>query len=813
MNRVIYSVLLFVCTLVAQPPLPFDAHYVPAIMGDESTSLYFRAPRFFTFDSRRIQVVKSHNVDSYVRRVQSGEDLHKSLEYGYYCVRYTHDGKPYITYRPFLLGGARTPFGHAAEKVVFYVLNFGLGYLAEETERAVAEYMGIDPAYVHPLMMMLYKGGSVVGGNVDKIARSSRVTRTMRNLRKAATGIFTLPKGALPMSPEEVLLMSLLPGGDTPSDKTKRLFFYLRGIYHNDPEMVAHLIGAPTPDLIPDTFTEFILQVREASQTKPLVLNTLNTIVEHQDPSITKFMKQTVLQAPQRARELLLPLENKVKDIFRGPLDVMSNFVRTGSPYATPESLPPLPSQKRASAPRGSVSLQRDTEIIDRLRECEELQKALQRVPKTLSDTNASALLFDGDTVPEIVSVDITQDGINEVRHEIPLAGTASGDGSVYHARKRPWSWKGTPADDGGIRYRPLTEEEQRAMRARLPRNHDYLGVLKDASEIKERPEPEELKKTIEKRRRVRNHSKEKYVKHKSTKAPTPPVPPPPPKKHNAAASLHSADLSGTNPHGNLQITLGGPQQTNYGYPVDPYGNTRVDLGENKVLYVAEYRPELDKSGEYLELYNRLVAQAIEDDIVTANKSFLTAVNLAGMTNIFVNNKIHPEKLEKISSDYWYLRTVCDVSQELLNNEIEYREDIALQSSVGPKAEKLICTALENDTEIPVSVHGIMETMNQNYTALENCETAKSYMNRFSELVEIYKDNPVVLKALRATVAAAIVTVVEKQKWELNVSNAFKIVAVGAVVAAGKKYMPLAVARAGSWLAGAAVDKFCGFWF
>lgn len=837
MKRLFYSLLLIAGTLIAKPPLVFEAEHVPAMTGDESISLFFRTPRFFTYGNNRVQVVKKHHLDSFARRVQTRSDLRESLRYGYYCVRYTDTGSPYITYRPQLLGGVggETWPGWFVERGTYWTLNLALSYFTEKVCLEVAEKLCIDPQYVHPLMILLFKGGSAVGSYAGEIIKTIDFTKQFSALR--TLGYNTLPGNLQKLSKEDVLLMTMLPGPDRASDKGRRLMCYLRNIYNNDPSLAASMIGAPGPDIIPDTFAEFICELHTKHKGAPSFFSDLSNTISMTQPSVRNIVAQTFLRAPTQREQVISTINHYVKNDLHIPLDVISQFAKTGNPLSRgfSASLPDGLVKTQHPLPDFKVDpLNKQESLFNYLKQCEELNAALRNIPKQLvNEEQASALLFAGDVVPSIASVKLTESGIKDVPQQIPVVNS-SGRSFNDEAPQKPWrlyydngngATENTVPADSPIYYRPLTEEEEVACKARLPRNYDYMNVIKKGMEIKECPEHEELVKRVAQRRA--RHNSNRYVPYKKHKAPSfTPTGQDALKDYAAKAhdssvkaatsqSLSEASgvmsrgpLDGINPENavNGRILAYGNLEENSSY-------TEVNLGQGKVLYVAQYNPDLDKNGEYLQIYNRLLAKTIENDVVTAANSFNTSVQLAGMSNIFQHNRITPkmfESLKSIDNDYRFLFTVYNTADNFLGKELLVRENTALESRISSALNQAICTSLENDNSIPLEVFGVMESIEQNYTAIENCAQAKDYLDRFQGLVEMYKDNPLVLAAMRESVTTIIGGAVAKQTWDLNVSNGFIITGIGILLSATKATLPYAVAKGVAWINGTIVDRFFG---
>ena len=267
MKRVLYSIIFFVCTLTAQPPLSFDAEPVP-MAGGEYSSLFFRAPRFFTFDNNRVQVVQKKNLDWLVQRVQTYRDLKQSLHYGYYRVLRTDDNKPYVVYHPRMSGGG--PVLGAAFSVIGGVIGGFIGrqiaeYAFEALLYEAGQQLGIAPEDVPQSVYYLYQGGKMALSIYDTAKMTHTLAKGGYDVLYNADRVRQFQQAGIDAQRD---INTIINMGLSPQETARQIILTAQNYQRVDPVLAADIVGAPTVEYVQyafDTIAEAVTRDPEAA--------------------------------------------------------------------------------------------------------------------------------------------------------------------------------------------------------------------------------------------------------------------------------------------------------------------------------------------------------------------------------------------------------------------------------------------------------------------------------------------------------------------------------------------------------------------
>lgn len=851
MKRVLYYVLVYcmVISIVAQPPLPFHARPVPAVTEDESLALYFRASRFFTVHRRSIQVVKKKHLDLFSTAIQTEDDLDTSLQYGYFRVTRTQDGDPYLLYSPRFAGGG--------QGVIWLCKTTGSvigGWCAakwadkEITKWAkkAADYLEIDPGNVPPVFYTLYKYTAIgitvysIGSAVYGFLRGNYnflTSKTSRDVSRYPKGFWSdIRKG--------------LKVAQTVEDKARFILESVRELAKKDIETAADMIGAPTVEVLENTIDAMLASLPKKPELSQELVKRFSEISEqgwqHDVDGLRGMLREAtkgfrLSPTAQVMKEgLAKTLGVAVKDLSYEVIDSIGfHVVKTQHPHI---SIGIAADNTDIKSFVFSVDGQRiaipytinydDMKHVSSVTDIDFTSLFKDRA--LFKDVPLESVLSTASQAPTLDRIMVSANTVSTVAEEVPLV-----DGMKYVSyesmmRQQPPSAYQSHAEmlntytpeDHPIVYRPVKGSEAASLKGRLPGDFDFLGEIKNAGSIKKRPDTDvminEFKGIAQKRLpRSKMMNPRNYARGHHPKVEVPKHTPalegvaysengigvslsgnkiemPHPKSLNELMELAERECQN-----NRDVPLGGVESPPKFLSLQWfYGSKPVDC-EKGTLYVAEYRPEFDRSGDYKRVFEKMVENTHQINQNNALKSFLTGVNLAGMSDVFSNNPFDIRQLERIKDDYAFIDTVLKNANKILNKELATRMHIQLQHDPGIKVERAMIQALDTD-EIMVSVNGVMQSLDQNYTAIKNIEKAQQFFEYCKDMYEKYKTDAAFVAMLHIEMLNALREVAQAPSWSWSVSNKFLAGAGGIVTSIAMRGITGIAAhkgsKAGSWV-------------
>lgn len=908
MKRVLYSIIFFVCTLTAQPPLSFDAEPVP-MAGGEYSSLFFRAPRFFTFDNNRVQVVQKKNLDWLAQRVQTYRDLKQSLQYGYYRVLRTDDNKPYVVYHPRMPGGGvlgAKIFGTLGGMAGAFIGKLVAQGFIEATAMIVAEEFGIAPEDVHPVFYYLYGTGKIVMTiyDVGKMGHSIAQGQFSSLLPTSPASLDQIGGAARDLN--TVMNMNL-----SAEETARNVLELARNYAQINPQIAADIVGSPTTmyiDTVIDTLMSNIPRDPEAAAR--IITNAKHATllvaggVYGSYKSISETIRSTpkeVLKAnnynPDEISRALSSVKGGMTE--RTVDDVVYNVVKTGNPHVRYGVALGDPSQQtlfvkvdgiEISVPIGNKVDLGKSSIGGGF--ANSIDQVLDN--RYFKPFDHGIFLDNADTKPVIESIGFAKDTVVVEKEEIPVlssheyvsfaesiekykantarSGYISHDEMLRQQDTTPKSeymshdemlknydpYQGEswvdprPSRDGRpIVYREATPRERLEQSERLPENFNYKEFIASHTKIVNRPDKEQSIEDIKNVMRDAKYYKEAHrlnwdhrqalkgiktgrdryvptINHSRGYTPKPAEPvveedpsiikidPLHPERtplrfgdkfevqhpKTYEELMQVVDKEFVEKPFEVGVNLVEAQRYDRFVSLEQFpGSKEVQCGDGK-LYVAQYLPEFDKSGAYGEAYQRMIANTVQKDFQNVQNSFTSSTALAGMSDVFKDIKLDVKSLENIKDDNAYVETVYRQAYELLYSKIGIRAQVQF-TDPGPAVEEAMIRGMQNGP-FEVEVDGVVQTYDQNYTALHNIKDSM-YMLRMSEsLYEKYKDNAEFVKGLRKHMSNIIQELKKNPDWRFSISSGFvySALAIGGVAfnyfATGKA--ALAGAKAGSYL-------------